>query len=293
MTPAEVNCALCACAALCSHTFRERFTSGRTLRVMWHEIVNRRRTREFSLSAAAQAVQQHQLSFAYFLDALENESATPRPDPWTLMESPDQPGMIDRINHRQWQGIETMIRETLLWRKEDRQVTTFRGRLTGAMDYMANRGSVNWIFALLVSGEARVDANAGFANTVFGHWNFAYLEKANGGLEPRFIDYQGEDAVRSTWPVCVAAGHQLAEPGRQATLLVAVRSASWRELIPGSLLPTPPKPPEAKRRDPLTPHTEAATRAPKRAAKSPATRATRHRRDPPRKKSGGPSKPRK
>ena len=53
MTPAEVNCALCACAALCSHTFRERFTSGHTLRVMWHEIVNRRQTREFSLSAAA------------------------------------------------------------------------------------------------------------------------------------------------------------------------------------------------------------------------------------------------
>ena len=290
--PADVNCALCACAALCSHTFMERFTSGRVLRVMWHEIVNRRQVQEFSLSVKDLAIQQHQLSFEYFLNEVDNKSKKTRDKPWVLFGDPSQAGNIDQINNQQWRGMKRVMQEVLHWRNRAREVDTYKGTLTGAIDYMVKKNSENWIFALLVSGESKVAADAGFANTAFGHWNFAYLTQTDIGLKARFIDYQGSEAVRSTWPVCTASGNQLARPGSQETHLIAVHSGPWPELIPASLIHAPNKSFAPKQQNPLTPHTKAATRA----AKSPVTRAATHRKNrggSPRKKSGGRSKSRK
>lgn len=268
MIPAEVNCALCACAALCSHIFQEEYTSRRVLRVMWHEIIAKQQVRQLRLSAPEQEIQQHQLSFKYFLDEIDRDPSDNelKPKPWILMEDPYKQN-IDGANRSQRNGMERFIREELERRNKTHEVKKYEGDLENAINYMIAKGSENWVFALLVSGQASFAAEAGSEGKVFGHWNFAYLTTTDIGLKARFIDYQGREAVRSTQPVCAAANNLVAEPGGQETLLIAVNSEPWRSLIPKSI--TRRKAPEQKQKNPLRPHAMSTTRA----ATTPADKA--------------------
>jgi hypothetical protein len=261
LTPAEVNCALCACAALCAHIFRDvEYTSGKVLRVMWEKIINTKKQANLSLSKSEQKIQQHQLSFQYFLEAFK--SGTAKKEPWKLVNEPRAED-IDHVNRTQQDGMKEFIeielkrKEKILEKLGKKEVKVRKPEtnlsLKDAFKLIGEKGP-NWIFALLVIGEG-FSAEPGSEAKSFGHWNFAYLTRDK---KARFVDYQGKEAVRSEWPICAAANNLLAEPGRQKTYLIAANTRPWWELIPQTTIRPRKKASEPKQKDPSRPHRKAA-----------------------------------